>query len=127
MSLCCAGKRWVYLPNVLPYHIGNLDPAHLMQIQVQLHATGAEYGLLVSWSRARLAVFKVPYCHEFMVALARQMAVVVRKYIEPEAAPPLPQRFADLSPELQKLMTATYEKLGTVIASITQEPLGALL
>lgn len=117
---CTAGKRWVFRPNIPPFTADKLDPAYLMQVQLQQHAAGATKGYLVSWARTGLAVFEVPYDYEFVVSLARVLSLVIPAYIEPEERPALPQRWADLTAEMQEQVVELYTAHGSVVASCTQ-------
>ena len=94
-----------------------------MQVQLQLHATGADKGYLVSWARTGLAIFEVPYKHDFVVAFADVLRVVIPAFIEPQERPPLPQRWTDLSADMQERLTVLYTSLGGLMASCTQKAL----
>ncbi|NJR41972.1 MAG: hypothetical protein HC767_04265 [Akkermansiaceae bacterium] len=58
-------SAWSYNPTSRPHD--EMDIAHIVQVQLQMHATGARVGYLCSWSVANGSkIFKMKYSEEFM-------------------------------------------------------------
>ena len=112
-----AGSQWTYVPSVGPFREGHLDPAYVMQLQFQVHATGADRGFLVSWSRQGLSIFEVPYSHALVAAAAKVLQTVISLYLDPSDIPTLPTSFAALPDEAQTAVVALYKELGPVMGS----------
>jgi hypothetical protein len=61
-----------------------MDLAHIVQVQLQMHATGANVGYLCSWSVANGAkIFKMKYSLQFMRHASQVLQQVVTKYLQP--------------------------------------------
>jgi hypothetical protein len=62
-----------------------------VQVQLQMHATGADVAYCVSYSVHRgIRVFMVPYCARFICAAARVLVHVYKRYISKGRSSPLP-------------------------------------
>ena len=86
--------------------LSNLDPAHLVQLQFQMLATGTSKGYLISWSRTDLSVHLVKYHHEFAVAAAQVLKFVVEQFIDPDQMPELPKSVSDMKEDLRSAYRA---------------------
>lgn len=72
---------WSYNPSSRPHE--HMDMAHLVQVQLQMHATGAQRGYLCSWSVANGSnVFKTHYNPSFVRAASKVLQQVVSKYLQ---------------------------------------------
>lgn len=111
------------MPSVPPLHEGTLDAGYIMQMQFQMHAAGAEYGVLVSWSIRDISIFRVPYSFDLVRATAHVLRHVIAEYLAPAELPTLPQRFSELPNDVQASVIAVHKELGAVLASCTREPL----
>ena len=116
------------MPDVLPVSLDKVDPAYLAQMQLQLHATGADIGYLVSWARKQLSVIKVPYSFDFVQAAARVLVHVVTDFVTPETLPRIPHDATGLSSEHQNAVKALVTALSAVKQGCTtfQLPQGVL-
>ena len=97
-----------------------MDPAYVMQLQFQIHATGADHGFLVSWSRQGLSIFRVPYSYALVAAAAKVLETVIAQYLDPPDLPSLPNQFTALSVEAQSATVELYNQLGPVMGSCTR-------
>lgn len=85
-SYCAEGSAWSYNPASRPHE--SVDVAHIVQAQMQMHATGASIGYLCSWSVANGSkVFKMTYSSEFMRAASEVLQHVVMKYLTSKQSP----------------------------------------
>lgn len=70
---------WMYRPTSKP-HL-RLEPAFMVQMQLQMHATGAKVAYLVSWARMGLGLFKVEYNGNFVIAAAKVLQLVMNRFV----------------------------------------------
>ena len=103
------------MPIIPPFQENNIDAAYIMQVQFQLHATGADYGYLVSWARRGLSIFKVPYSLDLVRATAVVLRYVIGEYLSPEDIPQLPARISELPQDVQDAVAKLHTQLGTVM------------
>jgi hypothetical protein len=81
LDVCDTGDNWTYDPNISP--ATKIDVAHVIQIQFQLQATGAEIGFLCSWSvRNGVRFFSVKYSERFMQCASQVLKEVTSKYLQ---------------------------------------------
>lgn len=92
-----------------------MDPAYLAQMQLQMHATGAPIGYLVSYARNELKVHEVPYRLSFVAAAAAVLVHVVQDFIAVEELPTLPKDARYLG--FDKEVKALYSELQLVAKS----------
>lgn len=75
-------SAWSYNPTSRPHD--EMDIAHIVQVQLQMHATGARVGYLCSWSVANGSkIFKMKYSEEFMRGASEVLQQVVQRYLQP--------------------------------------------
>ena len=118
-----AGVQHTYVPSIPSFRLDNLDPAYVMQLQFQMHATGAAYGYICSWSRRELTIIHVPYSFELVEATAHVLVHVVKHYLDPEQLPVLPRNFVELTADHQEALISLHQQLGPVMASCTLKEL----
>lgn len=111
------------MPSVPPFDLSTLDAAYVLQVQFQLHATGADYGYLASWARTGLSVTKIFYSLDLIIACARVLQHVIADYLSPEDVPKMPLTFASLSQDVQQAVIDVHTKLGTVMRQCELLPL----
>lgn len=58
-----------------------MDPAHILQVQMQMHATGAEKAYIAYWSRTGLSLFCVAYSADFMLAAVHVLQIVLQQFV----------------------------------------------
>ena len=110
-----AGFEYTFVPSVPPFSLDTLDVAYVLQVQFQLHATGAEFGYLVSWARSGLSVIKIPYSYELISACALVLQDVIINYLSPQEIPKIPQNFPSLPETLQHKVIEVHTQLGAVV------------
>jgi hypothetical protein len=101
------------------------EPAHLAQVLLQLHATGAPKGLLGYWSRCSLTVFEVQPSPSFVAAAAAFLAEVVNVFVHvpQEDAHRLPTcRVQDMSKEQQALWRQMMRGLNFEMSRVRSKP-----
>jgi hypothetical protein len=69
----------MFMPNSKP--ATEIDAAYVVQLQLQMHATGAKVGYLISWARMGISVFRVKYCSDFVIAAAKVLQTVISCYV----------------------------------------------
>ena len=115
---------WSYKPDLKPHQL--IDLARCVQIQFQLHATGAPVGYLCSFSLSQgMTVFKVKYSSAFMEAASKYLQLIVPKYLARNQPLPFTEASGDFglineSSEVQD----QHEKVLDALADTTVEPLG---
>jgi hypothetical protein len=65
-----------------------VDPRHVVQMQLQMHATGAPVAFLCSWARSGMHMWLVPYRPAFVLAAAAVLKCVLERYVYAAAPPP---------------------------------------
>ena len=90
LQCCAAGDKWTYIPILRAMAMDNMDAAYLLQVQLQLHATGADVGYLFSWSRTDVTVHSVRYRHTLITAAAHVLKHVIKQFVNPATVPSFP-------------------------------------
>jgi hypothetical protein len=83
------------------------DPAHVVQVLLQLHSAQVQEGILAYWATGGLRVFLVEYSREFMLAIAAVME---------EGDGSLPSHYLELPAELR----AKWDMLWAAMANVMQ-------
>ena len=117
------GFEYTFVPSVPPFSLDTLDSGYVLQVQFQLHATGAEFGYLVSWARSGLSVTKIPYSLELITACAHVLQHVIEDYLSPEEIPTIPQNFPSLPLDVQDKVIDLHTQLGAVVRRCEMLPL----
>jgi hypothetical protein len=123
-----ADAIWVYDPTIGCKRAGELDAAHVVQTQMEMHVTGATHAYLGQWTLLKgTAVYKVHYSVEFMKAVSELLQVLFMEFvpqqINPEGipfpAPGLPPwERARLSPQINSAREAVMDRLEDVVKAI---------
>jgi hypothetical protein len=105
MQLVPAGRDWMYDPERKPH--SEIDSAHVVQLQFQMHATGTQVGYLSSCSLGKgTRLFKVQYSEDFM----REASAVLKQvmtYLMPGACLP----HCDITKEHEDLQRPWYRMM----------------
>ena len=113
---------WQYLPNSSPMAKDKIDPAYLVQMQFQMHATGAETAYLVSWARTGVAAYSVPYSYDFVIKAAGVLELVYNSYVAPDDRPPLPTALNTMGDSFIDAWVPMYDALRTVVSTVQTVP-----
>lgn len=84
----------------------NIDPAWLVQLQFQMHATDTSVGYLVSWSRTDISVHCIKYHERFVLAAAHVLKYIVEQFIDADELPDLPKSVTAMEEPLQSKFVA---------------------
>lgn len=74
LNSAALGARWDYRPTSAPST--DPDPAALLQLQLSMHATGADRGYLACWARTGMCVARSDYSRSLIVAIASSLQKV---------------------------------------------------
>lgn len=101
---------WSYNPASRPHDA--MDIAHIVQVQLQMHATGAKVGYLCSWSLSHgSTVFRLEYSEAFMRGVSKVLQQVIHKYLQPGCTA-LPK--CDMTEEDSSLQNPWYRMMGAL-------------
>jgi hypothetical protein len=79
-------NTWAYNPRVGAEAQLVPDPAHVVQMQIQMHAVGVPIGFLGVWTPMHgVTLFQVPYCSTFMAFASKVMQLVADAYLLPQS------------------------------------------
>jgi hypothetical protein len=118
----CADEKWVFDPDMRCCTANKLDPAYMVQVQLQMHVTGAKKAFLGQWTlRNGTAVFQLDYSREFMRRASKVLKLVFDKYVAPsydcDSQYGLPER--DIMKQPYHLRTA-WENMMHSLADVVQ-------
>lgn len=121
---------WGYNPDVGRRRPNAPDPAHTVQMQMQMHAAGVRTGFLGIWTPLHsLTMFQVPYSADIMNRASKVMQLVAQKYLLTHS--PLPTcRIKDEERDLKiarKLMMDALADVCDPVRPLQSENEGALL
>ena len=105
---------YMYLPNSSPIQPSKVDPAYLVQVQFQMHATGASMAFIASWARTGVSVHRIQYSFAFVEKAAAVAAAVITHYVLPDERPALPKSLASMDDQLKQSWIEMYDALRDV-------------
>jgi hypothetical protein len=81
----CADEKWVFDSDMRCCTANKLDPAYMVQVQLQMHVTGARTAFLGQWTlRNGTAVFQLDYSEETMRRASKVLKLVFDEYVAHE-------------------------------------------
>lgn len=101
----------------------NMDAAYLLQVQLQLHATGADVGYLFSWSRTNITVHSVRYRHSLITAVAQVVKHIIEQFINPQTVPAFPSDASKFQGELRTAWLLLHKEMAALMATCELEQL----
>jgi hypothetical protein len=115
-TLMHAGDKWYYNPSSAP--TVRVDPAHVLQVQLQMQATGARVGWIVSFARQGIRIFEAKFDEKLVRSVARVLKSVLQGYIDPEACPAFPRSITNFDAGLQKRWVKMQQRLSTAVSAV---------
>jgi hypothetical protein len=78
----CAEEEWVFSPDASCSEKNKIDPAHWVQMQLQMHSTGSDVAFLGQWTLNNgTALYRMAYSSDFMRAASKVLKFVFDLYL----------------------------------------------
>lgn len=96
-----------------------VDPGYWVQVQLQLHATGAATAFLGQWTlRSRTALYQIEYNKAFMEQASLVLSKVISKYMKPDTTFPPVNMDHEPDKDLKSAWDSMMDALANMIAGV---------